>query len=87
MTFQKHLLIIVTMDIRKIQEEQTRLLKAASLKFKRYMHDAIEWQTKMLCLVGPRGVGKTTLMLQHIKQAERPEKTHPIPATFARPVS
>lgn len=62
------------MDIRKIQEEQTRLLKATSLKFMRYMHDAIEWQTKMLCLVGPRGVGKTTLMLQHIKRAERPEK-------------
>lgn len=62
------------MDIRKIQEEQVRLLKATSVKFKRYMHDTIEWQTQMLCLMGPRGVGKTTLMLQHIKQAEYPEK-------------
>lgn len=62
------------MDIRKIQEEQTRLLRATSLRFKRYKHDAIEWNTKMLCLVGPRGVGKTTLMLQHIKQADHPDK-------------
>lgn len=64
----------MTMDIRKIQEEQTRLLKATSMKFLRYMHNEIEWQTRMLCLVGPRGVGKTTLVLQHIKQAEHTEK-------------
>lgn len=32
------------------------------------MYDRINWSNRMLGIVGPRGVGKTTLMLQYIKE-------------------
>ena len=43
-------------------------LDATKSQFVRYKYDAIHWQNRMLALVGPRGVGKTTLFLQHIKK-------------------
>lgn len=43
-------------------------LDATVSRFVRYKYDAIRWQNRMLGLVGPRGVGKTTLFLQHIKK-------------------
>ena len=43
-------------------------LDATESQFVRYKYDAIHWQNRMLALVGPRGVGKTTLFLQHIKK-------------------
>ena len=41
--------------------------------FSRYMYDRIDWQTRMFGLVGPRGVGKTTMFLQYIKNNESKE--------------
>lgn len=35
--------------------------------FLRYMHDRINWDNRMIAILGERGVGKTTLMLQKIK--------------------
>ncbi len=43
------------------------LLEQTSTKFVRYNHDSIDWNDRMIAIVGARGVGKTTLMLQHIK--------------------
>ena len=43
-------------------------LDATDCRFVRYKYEAIHWQNRMLALVGPRGVGKTTLFLQHIKK-------------------
>lgn len=43
-------------------------LDATESQFVRYKYDAIHWKNRMLALVGPRGVGKTTLFLQHIKK-------------------
>ena len=34
----------------------------------RYMYDRVNWDARMFGLVGPRGVGKTTMILQHIKE-------------------
>lgn len=41
---------------------------AVSMSFHRYMYNQINWERKMFGLVGPRGVGKTTLFLQYIKE-------------------
>jgi len=46
-----------------------------STDFIRYMYDRIEWKSRMLGLVGPRGVGKTTLLLQYAKLQLRPVDT------------
>ena len=36
--------------------------------FQRYMFERINWNDRLFGLVGPRGVGKTVLFLQYIKQ-------------------
>ena len=36
-------------------------------QFKRYIYNNLPWESQMFALIGPRGVGKTTLFLQHIK--------------------
>jgi predicted AAA+ superfamily ATPase len=36
--------------------------------FLRYLHDRINWNNRMIAILGERGVGKTTLILQKIKQ-------------------
>lgn len=37
------------------------------VSFMRYMHNRINWKNRMIAILGERGVGKTTLMLQKIK--------------------
>lgn len=49
------------------------LLERTSTSFLRYEYGRINWNARMLGLVGPRGVGKTTLFLQRIKLAHAPE--------------
>jgi hypothetical protein len=49
------------------QKQQT-LLARTNLLFKRYMYGKFPWNSRMAGLVGPRGVGKTTLLLQYIKE-------------------
>lgn len=46
-----------------------RVLNATTSTFLRYAYADIDWSNRLLGLVGPRGVGKTTLFLQHIKLA------------------
>jgi len=51
-----------------------KLLSETSTDFVRYIHDKIGWNNQMVGLVGARGVGKTTLILQHIKQHLNPDE-------------
>ncbi len=41
-------------------------LKSTPTDFNRYMFNQINWKSRMIGLTGPRGVGKSTLMLQYI---------------------
>lgn len=45
-----------------------KLLLETDTHFHRYMYDRINWSSRMIGLTGPRGVGKTTLILQYIKE-------------------
>ncbi len=36
----------------------------------RYLHDEISWNSRLVAILGARGVGKSTLVLQHIKLHE-----------------
>lgn len=45
-----------------------RKLEATSTDFLRYKYNEIHWNSHALGLVGPRGVGKSTMLLQYIKQ-------------------
>jgi predicted AAA+ superfamily ATPase len=48
-------------------EYSNRLIADVDIRFTRYLYDKINWDSRLIGLVGPRGVGKTTLVLQHIK--------------------
>ncbi len=43
------------------------LIKRTDTRYLRYIYNKIPWNNRMTALVGPRGVGKTTLLLQYIK--------------------
>ena len=55
------------MDISLIEFMESQL-KLTTSTFHRYMYDKISWESRMFGLVGPRGVGKSTMILQYIKE-------------------
>ena len=55
------------MEIQDLYINSARLSKAVDVQFKRYLYDLMDWNVRMLCIRGARGVGKTTMMLQYIK--------------------
>ncbi len=57
------------MDIYEIQplyNNYHRKIAKVSLKFKRYLYNNIHWNSRIIGIKGARGVGKTTMLLQHI---------------------
>ena len=60
------------MDISLIEFMEGQLKQTVST-FHRYMFDQISWESRMFGLLGPRGVGKSTMILQYIK-AHRDER-------------
>jgi predicted AAA+ superfamily ATPase len=44
------------------------LLQNTTIDFKRYLYENVSWNSRMIGIIGPRGVGKTTMILQHIKE-------------------
>lgn len=59
----------------RLYEYMQRQLQAVDSSYLRYIYPSIKWENHMLGLVGPRGVGKTTLFLQHIKKYHTLEDT------------
>lgn len=45
-----------------------RLLTLTTSDFHRYMFDKVNWNGRLVGIVGARGVGKTTMILQYIKE-------------------
>ena len=46
-----------------------RRLAATPMSFFRYLYKQIDWNDTLIGIKGPKGCGKSTLMLQHIKEA------------------
>ena len=53
-----------------------RLVERTDLRFQRSLMDRIDWNQRLIMITGMRGVGKTTLLLQHLKlaHADDPER-------------
>ncbi len=73
MFYKKHFLPLllqncIIMEITDIYINSSRLVNSVSLSHIRYLYDTIDWSSRMICVKGARGVGKTTLMLQRIKK-------------------
>ena len=47
-------------------------LKNTSIDFKRYMHKSFDMNEKLIGIIGSRGVGKTTFILQYLKELNVP---------------
>jgi predicted AAA+ superfamily ATPase len=51
-----------------LQKTYQRLLQDTEMEHFRYLYDNIRWSNRLIGIVGARGTGKTTLILQYIKQ-------------------
>ena len=58
----------VFLNLQKLFEDQEKLLSKVSLNKKRYLYNKINWDLKSIGILGQRGLGKTTMMLQYIKE-------------------
>lgn len=43
-------------------------MRLTESKFHRYLYDKVNWNGRLVGILGARGVGKTTMILQHIKE-------------------
>lgn len=55
-------------EIRPLIDFYHSKLSQVTLEFKRYLFDKINWKTRVIGIKGERGVGKTTLLIQRIKE-------------------
>ena len=55
-------------EIEPIFRTSNRLIRETDCSFHRYLSGEIDWTEPLVCIMGARGAGKTTLMLQHIKE-------------------
>mgnify|MGYP004527106949 FL=1 len=46
-----------------------RRLQGTPEGFKRYLIDKIDWRDNLIAIKGAKGTGKTTMLLQHIKES------------------
>ena len=54
--------------MRTLYQKFETLLQNTTTDFKRYLYDEVSWESRMIGIIGARGVGKTTMVLQHIKE-------------------
>ncbi len=60
--------------MQRLIERQNRLIKSISLDFKRSLYQRIDWSSRLIEIKGARGVGKTTLLLQRVKELKAENK-------------
>jgi len=51
-----------------LYQVSNRRISAVSLAYKRPLYYTINWDNRLIGICGPKGVGKSTLLLQHIKE-------------------
>lgn len=59
----------------KLYELYTKKLKTVSTDFVRYLYQYINWDSQLIAIVGARGVGKTTMVLQRILLTDAAEQS------------
>ena len=65
---------MVTIDDSLVAYQNDQLQRVPK-DFHRYMYDRLPWEGRMVGLVGPRGVGKSTLLLQHMSDSSDREQS------------
>lgn len=59
--------------IEKLFEKSNQILKLQNYEYKRYFYYTIDFRDKMVGILGSRGVGKTTVIIQYLNSIELPK--------------
>ena len=62
-------------EISVLRQAMSNRLQMVTTTFHRYLFSQINWDNRLIGIRGYRGVGKTTLILQHIKE-NFPDRQH-----------
>ena len=60
--------MITEQEFSTIQQQSAVRVAEVSMEYHRYLYAQINWDNRLICLRGARGVGKSTLLLQHIRE-------------------
>ena len=60
---------MTTEQMQELFETSDRLVGEVTLDFHRYLYNEIDWRDRLICIMGARGTGKTTLMRQRMREA------------------
>lgn len=55
-------------NIRSLLDSSARMITQVPMRYRRYLCSRIDWRDRLICIKGPKGTGKTTLILQHIQE-------------------
>jgi len=55
-----------SIELQPLFNNYHRKIAKIDLRFKRYLYEQINWSARIISIKGARGVGKTTMLLQHI---------------------
>lgn len=55
-----------SIELQPLFNNYHRKIARIDLRFKRYLYNQINWSARIISIKGARGVGKTTMLLQHI---------------------
>ena len=56
----------------ELREYQRKIFQKNNFSYERYFHDKIDLNQKLIGIVGARGVGKTTFLIQYLKKLDLP---------------
>ena len=73
---------LTTEDVEELLETSNRQIREESAVFHRYLMEEIDWRDRLICIKGPRGTGKTTLMRQRVKEAFGQDSTKALYASL-----
>ena len=60
----------------RLRKLEKRILKEVSSKYRRYLYKTIDFDSQMIGIVGARGVGKTTLLLQYLQELKENNESY-----------
>lgn len=58
--------------LQNLKEYQQSYLRVLDTNYKRYIHQVVDFDQKLIGIIGARGVGKTTFLLQYLKENDLP---------------
>jgi len=56
----------------ELREYQRKIFQKSNFSYERYFHHTIDLEQKLVGIVGARGVGKTTFLIQYLKKLDLP---------------